>query len=328
MSDSQLDSWKITLPCTRAEAEALAEDNLFLASADAVPTIVTREVDSEEPDIWAIDVYCDQEPNRNFLKNISRLAPSTRSKPTVEKLGDQDWVTLSQRDLEPLRAGRFYVHTSHSAPMDRPRIRNICIDASQAFGTGHHETTLGCLQTLDQLKRRGKAFANIIDVGTGTGLLAFAANHLWNHAKIVASDIDPVAVDVTRGNATTNNIPLGNLRGKVQLLVSNGMDHPAIHRHAPYDLIIANILAGPLVMLAPQIAASAHIGTTLILAGLLTEQRSDVVSAYTKAGFRLRSIRLENEWPCLTFVKVRKYGRTPTRRRTKSPLAEDYFGEC
>ncbi len=106
------------------------------------------------------------------------------------------------------------------------------------------------------------------------------------------------------------------------------LNHPAIQRRAPFDLIIANILAGPLVSLAPQVTVAAKTGTTLILAGLLEDQKTEVVRAYQRAGFRLRNSRLENLWPCLTFVKVRNYGRKRSRLRTKSPLADDYFGEC
>lgn len=317
-------SWKVTLPCTRAEAEQLAEDNLFMASTDSVPTIVTREDGGN----WAIDVYCEQKPDSVLLSNISLLAPSAHTNPVVERLGDEDWVTMSQAGLEPLRAGRFHVHTSNADPLGQKDIIDICIDASQAFGTGHHETTLGCLETLDRLKKRGKRFRNIVDIGTGTGLLAFAAHHLWSGAQIIASDIDAVAVEVSRDNARLNNIPLGIGRRTIRLLQSNGLDHPAIQRRAPYDLIIANILAGPLVSLAPQIAAAASTGTTLILAGLLKEQKTDIVRAYQKAGFRLRDSRLENEWPCLTFRKARNYGRQRSRFRAKSPLADDYFGEC
>jgi len=321
-------TWKVTLPCTRAEAEALAEDNLFMASSDSIPTIVTRETDPTEPGNWAIDVYCDAKPNAKMLRDIGRLAPSNRTKPNIVELGDEDWVTMSQAGLEPLRAGRFYVHTSNASPCDDDEITNICVDASQAFGTGHHETTLGCLETLDQLKQHGGRFRNIADVGTGTGLLAFAGHHLWPAAKIIASDIDEIAVNVSRENASLNNIPLGNTKGSVHLLQSNGLDHPAMQRRTPYDLIVANILAGPLVALAPQIAAAATTGTVLILAGLLTDQKDDIVQAYTKAGFRLRNVRLENEWPCLTFRKVRNFRRTRSRYRAKSPLADDYFGEC
>ncbi len=319
-----MSSWKVTLPCTRGEAEALAEDNLFMTSVDSVPTIVTREDGPQ----WAIDVYCESKPDRQLLRDIGRLAPSTRARPKVEELRDEDWVTLSQSGLEPLRAGRFHVHTSNAEPLDEHGVHNICIDASQAFGTGHHETTLGCLETLDRLKRSGRRFHNIADIGTGTGLLAFAAHRLWPQARIMASDIDEIAVDVSRDNASRNNIPLGRGKRRVRLLQSNGLDHPAIQRRAPYDLIIANILAGPLVSLAPQIAAAAEAGTVLVLAGLLREQKAEVVRAYMKAGFRLRHARLEHEWPCLTFIKARNYGRHRSRLRTRSPLADDYFGEC
>jgi len=328
MPEAATVTWKITLSCTRAEAENLSEDQIFVASSDSVPTIVTREADEKTPDAWAIDVYCNEKPDAAMLRTVAQFAPSTKSEPTVERLKDEDWITMSQEGLEPLRAGRFYVHTSDSKPHADPSIKNICIDASQAFGTGHHETTMGCLETLDQLKRQGRRFRNIADIGTGTGLLAFGAMHLWPSAKTIASDIDAIAVDVSATNAALNQVTLGNSAGALQLLQSNGLDHRAIQGRAPYDLIIANILAGPLVALAPQIAAAATPGTILILAGLLSGQKSDVVSACNRAGFRLRSTRLENEWPCLTLIKRRNYGRKRTAIRATSPLADDYFGEC
>jgi len=246
----------------------------------------------------------------------------------VERLANEDWVTLSQQGLEPLRAGRFHVHTSGDQPSTDTKLTNICIDAGRAFGTGHHETTMGCLHSLDQLRRSGHRFRNIADIGTGTGLLAFAAHHLWPEAKIIASDIDPVAVAVTEANAEQNAIPLGNGRRHIRLVQSNGLDHPALGQRAPYDLIIANILAGPLVALAPQIAAASSAGTVLLLAGLLSRQQAEVVRAYVRAGFLLKHSRLDNEWPCLTLVKARKYGWTRKPHRKKSPLASDYFGEC
>lgn len=325
------DSWKISLPCTRAEAETLSEDNVLISSSDTVPTIVTQEVDESKPDAWMIDIYCNAAPDTEMLLNIMELSPSAKAaktEPVIEQLADDDWVTMSQRDLEPLRAGRFYVHTSDSQPLDDPKVTNICIDASQAFGTGHHETTLGCLERLDRLKRNGQYYRNIIDVGTGAGLLAFAAHHLWPIAQIIASDIDPVAIQVSEENAAVNGIVTGTMPTALKLLTSNGLDHAAISRRAPYDLIIANILAGPLIALAPQFANAAAPNTVLILAGLLKAQQRDVVHAYIRAGFRLRDVRVENEWPCLTFVKAREYGPAKTRKTIRSPLASDYFGEC
>jgi len=325
------DTWKVTLPCTRADADSLSEDNLFIGSSDTVPTIVTREADPDTPDDWVIEVYCNAKPDAKLLRDITNLSPSAKllnAAPVTEKLGDEDWVTLSQQGLEPLRAGRFYVHTSNSAPLDDPKIKNICIDAGQAFGTGHHETTMGCLESLDRLKRLGQNYHNIIDVGTGTGLLAFAARHLWPAAQIMASDIDSIAVDVSAKNAAINDIAIGSLRPAVRLETSNGLDHPAIGQRAPYDLIIANILAGPLIALAPQIGSAATADTVLILAGLLKAQRSEVLHAYIREGFRLHHSRIENEWPCLTLVKARDYGPTSRHSSIRSPLASDYFGEC
>ncbi len=309
----------------------LTEDQLFIASSDSTPTIVTSEIGAADPDVWMIDVYCQAEPDPELIGNLLHLSPSAETAgipPVVERLMDEDWVTLSQQGLEPLRAGRFHVHTSRDDPSDDPRLTSICIDAGQAFGTGHHETTSGCLHSLDRLKKTGHRFRNIADVGTGTGLLAFAAQHLWPNAKIIASDIDPVAVTVTQENCQRNAIETGHGRGQIRLVESNGLDHPALEKRAPFDLIIANILAGPLVALAPQIAAASGTGTTLLLAGLLTRQKAEVVRAYVREGFRLRHSRLDDEWPCLTLVKAKKYGWVRKPHRKKSPLASDYFGEC
>ncbi len=325
------ETWKVSIPCTRAEAQALAADNLFISSPDSTPTIVASETDAKHPDEWMIDVYCETEPDPELIANLLLLSPSAQEAavaPMVERLQDEDWVTLSQQGLEPLRAGRFHVHTSSDQPSGDPKLTNICIDAGRAFGTGHHETTMGCLQSLDQLGRSGHRFRNIADVGTGSGLLAFAAHHLWRDAKIIASDIDPVAVAVTEANAEQNAIPLGNGRSHIRLVQSNGLDHPALRQRAPFDLIIANILAGPLIALAPQITAASKPGTVLLLAGLLSRQKTAVVRAYVREGFRLKHSRLDNEWPCLTLVKAKKYGWIRKPHRKKSPLASDYFGEC
>lgn len=195
---------------------------------------------------------------------------------------------MSQEGLEPLIAGRFHVRTPHFPA--RPDLVDFVIPAGLAFGTGQHATTSGCLSALDQLKREGKVFRNIIDVGTGTGLLAFAAMHLWPVAKAMATDIDPISIDVVRENMALNDV-----RG-LSLVVADGMSHREIVARAPYDLVIANILAQPLIDMAPRIAAAvAHRGT-LILAGLLDVQAAAVIRAYKREGMRL--IRQgPGEWP-------------------------------
>ena len=204
---------------------------------------------------------------------------------------------------------------------------NLQIDAGQAFGTGHHETTLGCLKTLDRLKRRGRQYRQIIDVGTGTGLLAMAARHLWPTARIMASDVDPVAIEVGQRNAELNDLETGNGRHAIALVASNGLDHRAIRQRAPYDLIIANILARPLIGLAPQISAAAAPGSTLVLAGLLTEQQEELFGAYRYNGFRLVESRKQDQWPCLVLQRRRDYRSSRPLGQIRSPLPETYFGE-
>jgi len=175
---------------------------------------------------------------------------------------------------------------------------NFEIDAGLAFGTGQHATTSGCLAALDKLEREGARFTNVADIGTGTGLLAFAALELWPDAKCIATDIDPIAIDVARENAVINGVPLGMHAGELVLAVAEGMDSPLLSARAPFDLIIANILAGPLIELAPDFAGALTPGGKIILAGLLDGQVDRVLSAYDASGFTPVN-RSSGEWPVL-----------------------------
>jgi ribosomal protein L11 methyltransferase len=279
-------SWKASLPCTRAEAEAIDAGEIEL---DAV--LAT----SEAADGWRLDAYSEAEPDAALLGALAALAPSAGgTAPAVERLGDEDWVTLSQAGLAPLHVGRFHVFTPATLPADLRRAPGehiFVIDAGRAFGTGHHETTSGCLAMLDALAER--RFARVIEIGTGTGLLAFAARRLWPEAAVTATDIDPVAIEVTRENAALNDV-----KG-VALLVADGALAEPISAAAPYDLIVANILAGPLVSMAPELAAIAAPSATLILAGLLEEQRAVVEAAYARCGCALDAVDRRGEWSVL-----------------------------
>jgi ribosomal protein L11 methyltransferase len=198
---------------------------------------------------------------------------------------------MSQQGLEPIREGRFLVHTGAHPIEARPGERAFLINAGQAFGTGHHATTSGCLAMLDKLA--SDSFANIIDLGTGTGLLAFAARHLWPGARVTATDIDPVAIDVTRENAAVNRV------ANVELIVADGARDPVITASGPYDLIVANILAGPLIAMAPEIAAIAAPHATIVLAGLLATQADAVQAAYRVAGCTLDQAETRGDWTIL-----------------------------
>lgn len=303
MSDNQVNwavqaetSWKLTLPCTRAQAEALAGADDPLPTLDPSPVLMTSESGEAAPDEWRLDAYFEGEPDADALASVRALLDADVPG-TLQRLDDEDWVTASQRGMAPVRAGRFFVHTPAHRDAVPPDAIAFEIDAGRAFGTGHHETTAGCLEALDALA--GESFANIADIGTGTGLLAFAAHRLWPDARVIASDIDPVSIDVTRTNAGVNAVSLGGGPGKVALVVADGMDAPELGARAPYDLLIANILAGPLIDLAPHFARALAPGGVLILAGLLGKQADAVASAYRTQGLRDHARVTRGDWPTL-----------------------------
>ena len=319
--------WIASFLATRASAEMLTGEPPELAALEPAPVIVASEED-EGADRWRIDAYFEGKPPRAALVSIGRLLGIAATKlPAARPLPDDDWVTMSQAGLEPVRAGRFHVHTASDAPDDRPGIVNFRIDAGQAFGTGHHDTTAGCLAAIDALHAGGRRFRNVADIGTGTGLLAFAAMHLWPRAHAIASDIDPVSVRVTAENAAVNGVTLGRNSGELALVVADGTQHPLIAARAPYDLVIANILAGPLIALAPALAAITAEGGTLILAGLLDRQRDAVVAAYRRTGFRLDDGGPGAEWPVLRLTMRARHGwRRPVRASGSAGQPPGDFG--
>jgi ribosomal protein L11 methyltransferase len=285
-------SWRATVHCTRAQAEAAPE--LELDWPAEPPVLVADEPDPSKPDDWLLHAYFDHAPSASELAALSGLGTS---EPKVEGLPESDWVTMSQQGLEPIRAGRFFVHTP-THPPDRQAI-NFEIDAGLAFGTGQHATTKGCLEALDLLAQNGYRFTNVADIGTGTGLLAFAALALWPQAKCIATDIDPISIDVTRDNAAINRVKTGHTAGELLLAVADGMDSPLLTARAPFDLLIANILAGPLIELAPDFAKALAPGATVILAGLLDTQADAVIAAYGAQRIDIQN-RGSGEWPVLT----------------------------
>jgi len=288
------DIWKLTLPCDRTDAERMSGELPELANLDPMPVVVASEPDAASPDRWQIDVYFEGKPARTTLRRIAGLVPSAHEKePRAKPLPAQDWVTLSQAGVEPLSVGRFHVRTPDYSP--HPDLVDLVIPAGLAFGTGQHATTSGCLAVLDGLKRRGKVFRNILDLGTGTGLLAFAAARLWPAARLAASDIDPVSIDVVRENAAVNGVT------GLKLVVADGLTHRDLVTRAPYDLVIANILAQPLIDMAPWVAASVAPGGMLVLAGLLDTQAKAVARAYVDQNMRLVATG-SGEWPVLTLV--------------------------
>ncbi len=297
------DSWKITALAPRpiVEAALVAHEDAFDWDADIV--LSGSEIAEDRPDDWRLEAWLPRKPRTADKAAIAALFAAGPPPFAIEKLPETDWVTHSQQGLEPIRAGRFHVHTPEHAALDEAGITDFAIPASQAFGTGQHATTAGCLAMLTHMKRQGVIVRNLADIGTGTGLLAFAGLDLWPRARATASDIDAVCIDVVVENARANGVPLGARGGEVTLLVADGMDHPLLEARGPYDLVIANILAGPLIALAPDFGRALVPGGHLLLAGLLETQEPQVRAACRRAGLRLAARLVQGDWSILWLRK-------------------------
>ncbi|WP_421591488.1 50S ribosomal protein L11 methyltransferase [Shinella sp. M27] len=259
--------------------------------------IATMEID-EKNDIWEASVYMfrvdEDEIAERFTALLAEDFPDAEIK--REELPDIDWIAKSLEGLKPVRAGRFVVHGSHDRGTARPGEISIEIDAGQAFGTGHHGTTAGCLEVINSVMR-SRRVKRVLDLGTGSGVLAIAARKL-SPAQVLATDIDPIATRVARENVRINGIASG-----IALETAPGFHSTAFGRHGPFDLIIANILARPLMRMAPQLAAQLTPGGDVILSGILASQRWKVLAAYNGAGLsHVRTIWREG-WVTIHLAK-------------------------
>ncbi len=302
------ESWKITALAPRPiiEAALIAHEDVFdwdpaitLSGGKIAPDPATET----DPDDWRLEAWYPRKPTRADKAALAALFAAGAPPFTVEQLPDADWLTISQQDMPPIRAGRFHVHSPDFPPLAQPGTRDFAIPASQAFGTGHHGTTSGCLTMLTHMKAQGLVIRNLADIGTGTGLLAFAALDLWPRALATASDIDHVCAGVVTQNAAANTVRLGGGPGQLAMLIADGMDDELIEARAPYDLIIANILAGPLITMAPDFAADLVPGGHLLLSGLLETQEPKVRAACRRAGLRLAARLVVGEWSILWLRK-------------------------
>lgn len=267
---------RLYLTGTKAEAERIFAALETAFEEDGLP-LALLEID-EDADVHEVSLYTDGDADmaenriRDLLAGLSLSRAVER-----EELPDIDWVAKSLEGLKPVRAGGFFVHGAH----DRDRIEAgdiaIEIEAGLAFGTGHHGTTAGCLETIAQVVADERP-ANALDLGTGSAVLAIALAKLA-HIPVLATDIDPVATEVAAANARLNGV--GDL---VECVTATGFDHPAFAR-GPFDLVVANILAGPLIELAPQMARYVKRGGALVLSGILDRQEEAVLSAYRASSF-------------------------------------------
>jgi ribosomal protein L11 methyltransferase len=247
---------------------------------------------------WLVEVYFAYEPDQDWIRELVATAAGQAAAEAIEfdTISQKDWVASSLEGLAPVRAGRFLVHGSHDRDKVRPNDIALEIEAALAFGTGHHGTTRGCLLMLDAVLKQRRP-RNVLDVGTGTGVLALAAAR-YLRAKVAAGDIDPISVEATLSNARLNGATPW-----IRPVVARGTQHPDLRKGGPYDLIFANILSKPLRMLAPEIARLCETGGELILSGLLYRDVPGVLSAYAAQGFALkRKLHLEG-WATLLMAR-------------------------
>ena len=277
-------------------AEALAE---AIEKLEPEPTGVGVFEIEDDSGLWEVGAYFLEPPNEVMLEV---LALAFGAKPfAVSEIPEVDWVAKVRRELSPVEAGRFFVYGSHDAdkvPQEAGRVP-LQIEATVAFGTGHHGTTLGCLRAFDRLFDEGFRPAKVADIGCGTAVLAMAAASVLPDALVIASDIDEVAVDVARANVEINN-----LKGRVECMEAAGFAHPRLAEAAPYDLIFANILKGPLIELSPDMARNCAKGGLVILSGLLVVQAEAVTAAYVAAGFEPVSREDLGEWSALVLRRL------------------------
>lgn len=275
------------------DASVLLTDVLF---PPATAVSLTKDDDAREDVAWKLEAYFEERPDEAGLAVL--VAETGLGAPAIEELPELDWVAHALAGLGIVEAGRFLLYGAHDAdklPDDPDRIP-IRIDANQAFGTGHHPTTAGCLTLLDRLG--GIAPQAVFDLGCGSAVLAIAAAKLWD-VEVIASDIDERSIEIA-----LENIALNRADDLVAAIVADGFADPRIKVRAPFDFVFANILAGPLVEFAADMAAHIAPRGRVMLAGLMAGQEAGVRAAYEAAGFRLLN-RLDHAvWPVLLFVRL------------------------
>lgn len=282
----------ITTLSSEASAYALSE---AMENMDPEPTGVGVFEMEDGSGLWEVGGYFIDTPDD---VELTLLAQAFGAKPfVVSELPEIDWVAKVKRDLSPVEAGRFFVYGSHDAGKLPAGRVGLLIEAAMAFGTGHHGTTLGCLRALDRLDTAGFRGTRVADIGCGTAVLAMGAAKIWSD-PVLASDIDAIAVEVAHANVTANG-----LDGRVICLEATGFDHPNLAAAAPFDLVFANILMGPLIALAPEMGRMIGQGGHAILSGLLVEQAESVLAAYVDAGFSLHHREDIGDWATLTLSR-------------------------
>lgn len=263
------------------------EDTLGISTYE----VESKTIEAEPDDIWSVEVYFAENPGLAKTKEVlNKYAKEhnlkIKGEITLEQVEDKDWVTEYQKQLKPIEVGSFVI-TQKGIELPAGKTP-IYISASRAFGTGEHATTALCAEALESLK--DKQMRSIFDLGTGSGVLSFVAEKIWPNAEITASDIDEVAVEVAKENLHLNNSKVRFFQNTESLSELEA---------TKFDLIVSNILAGPLISFAPKIKKQSASGAYVILSGFLDYQADEVLAAYEKVGFDLVKKLQRDNWVTL-----------------------------
>ncbi len=272
---SKLGQIRLHYRTAKAKAEELYQKMDAAFEDDAYPLAIT-EID-EAKAIYEVSLYVEEDEKAVVQTRLAQILGVNQDEIEIEVLPDIDWVQHSLEGLNPVRAGRFFIHGSHDRDKVMPNDLAIEIEAGQAFGTGHHGTTVGCLELLAEVMANEKP-QNALDLGTGSGILAIGMA-LIAPIRILATDIDPIAINVAKENFALNGVS-----DTITAITATGLDDNEIASRAPFDLIVANILANPLIELAPQMVPAKAKNGSIVLSGILEEQHDRVVKAYQDQG--------------------------------------------
>jgi ribosomal protein L11 methyltransferase len=280
---------KLRIEAADLQAAQRAADRLADPAAPEALAITLFEL---APPAFVVEAYYDRAPSLEAIAGLLTGQRAELGPPSLEEVADANWVALSQAALPPVRAGRFVVHGSHDRARFAMRRLAIEIEAGEAFGTAHNATTVLCLQALDRLTRK-RRFGRVLDLGCGTGVLGIAAARMLPAARVVASDNDPVAIAIARENGRLNRVSQ-----RITFVTAAGLANSTLRR-ARFDLVLANLLPGPLIALAPAMRQAIGTGGVAVLSGLLSHQAREVAAVYGATGFHLVGQRHDAGWSML-----------------------------
>jgi len=287
--------WKILFQCESVYASILSD-------ALEPHVLSVAYFKTKDPHFWTIEGITTTQPREQdilqTLKPACALLGIAIPCITIEELPDTDWLETTWRNFPPRQIGQYYIYGSHTSPHPPKGSVMLEINAATAFGSGEHETTTGCLLILNDLAIQGQRFQKPLDMGCGSGILGIAIAKTWN-VSVVAADDDSESIKVATHNAALNKCP-----SLLKAILSSGFNNSEVCTQGPYDLIVANILADPLIEMAPSLTQSLAPKGLIVLSGLLTHQAQEVAQAYAATGIQLLDRRTLNDWETMLLEKV------------------------